>query len=188
VDSGTNLEESAGGGDRRRWAGAWASGWITLAILLLWAGAVVLSLLVSIRTGEDVATCIFRRVTGVPCATCGGTRVVYALSRGDVWTAMELNPLVASLVVAGPLVVGWVAWKSWTGRGAALMSWRGQRVGLVIFLVLLGLNWVYVAWPGSLARRPTASLAERWREKNAGVDGTGGVTAPREMRDLEDVE
>jgi hypothetical protein len=113
---------------------------------------------------------------------------VYALSRGDVWTAMELNPLVASLVIAGPMVVGWVAWRSWTGRGAALMSWRVQRVGLVIFLVLLGLNWVYVAWPGSLARRPTASLAERWREKSAEVDGTGGVTAPREMRDLEDVE
>lgn len=188
MDSGTKHVESAGRGDRRRWVGAWASAWVTLAMLLLWAGAVGLSLLVSIRTGEDVPTCIFRRVTGVPCATCGGTRVVYALSRGDVWTALELNPLVASLVIAGPLVVGWVAWRSWTRHGAALMSWRVQRVGLVIFLVLLGLNWVYVAWPGSLARRPTASLAERWREKSVVVDEAGSTPATVETEGTKGVE
>lgn|GEM_PF-444288 len=176
--------------DAARWGRAGA--WVTVSMLLLWAGAVGLSLLVSLRTGEDVPTCLFRRVTGLPCATCGGTRVVYALSRGQVQTALELNPLVAVMVVAGPLVVAWFAWRSRRqrsgGHAQTWMSARAQSLWLGVFLVLLGLNWVFVARPGSLARRPMSGLAERWQERNAGrgegLKEAGGRRAPQDVEDV----
>ncbi|MCQ2366507.1 MAG: DUF2752 domain-containing protein [Akkermansia sp.] len=35
--------------------------------------------------------CIFRRLTGLSCPGCGGTRAARALLAGDVWAACRLN-------------------------------------------------------------------------------------------------
>jgi hypothetical protein len=47
--------------------------------------------------------CVFRRVTGLECGSCGMTRAVCALSRGELGVAMEYNvaaPLVYALALA----------------------------------------------------------------------------------------
>jgi len=43
--------------------------------------------------------CLFRRVTGIPCMTCGLTRAFHAISVGDLPGALLLHPL-------SPLVYG----------------------------------------------------------------------------------
>src|SRR5687768_7147661 len=48
--------------------------------------------------------CTFKAVTGLPCMTCGSTRTLGLLFRGDVGNALSMNPLAT---VAG---IGLAAW------------------------------------------------------------------------------
>ena len=54
--------------------------------------------------------CPFRAITGVPCPTCGFTRALLALLRGDLMGSLRLHPMLIPVVVsvllflhAGPL-------------------------------------------------------------------------------------
>jgi hypothetical protein len=61
--------------------------------------------LAGIEQTSSGTLCPFRRVTGLPCPFCGGTRAAASLAHGDVIASIRWNPLVAVLVV-----VGLVAW------------------------------------------------------------------------------
>lgn len=47
--------------------------------------------------------CPFHALTGLPCPTCGVTRAVLALLRGDASGALQANPLGAVVAAAGLL-------------------------------------------------------------------------------------
>lgn len=49
--------------------------------------------------------CLWKRVTGRPCAGCGLTRGFVQLAHGDPVEAMRLNPLT-------PAVFVWVVWRT----------------------------------------------------------------------------
>jgi len=65
--------------------------------LWLMVGAASLCLLgAALATpGIQLPRCAFKTITGLPCPTCGVTRTVIALSRGDVDRALLMNPLAA---------------------------------------------------------------------------------------------
>ncbi len=47
--------------------------------------------------------CVFRTLTGFPCPTCGSTRSLVFLSRGDLYSALAMNPLIAACAIAALL-------------------------------------------------------------------------------------
>lgn len=113
----------------------------------LWGASVATMLVMHEARGvAGPTTCWFRRATGYPCATCGGTRTLALLLEARFGEAFALNPLVAALIALTPIAL--VAW--W------LLSRRAQRVGGTaaharwttraawVLIVLLGANWVYV--------------------------------------------
>lgn len=51
--------------------------------------------------GIQLPLCTFKFLTGLPCPTCGLTRTVIALSRGDMGRALFMNPLAAVACLAG---------------------------------------------------------------------------------------
>ncbi|MGE0432531.1 MAG: DUF2752 domain-containing protein [Planctomycetota bacterium] len=65
--------------------------------------AVALSVGGWLASGSDpsgfAVRCVFHDATGMPCPTCGSTRALLALWRGDLLTALRYNP-VGSLVAA----------------------------------------------------------------------------------------
>ncbi len=133
-----------GGMFRTAWSRLEARGVTAAALLVgvLWTGLVVLAWLALRSTGRDVAMCMFRRVTGYPCATCGGTRAAMRLAGGDVVGAVQLNPLATALVVGAPLLVMW--WVLVPPGGE-----RGRvhpRVQLAVLLIMVAANWGYVLW------------------------------------------
>ena len=83
--------------------------------------------------------CPLRAVTGIACPTCGGTRAVLALLRGDVTGSLAWNPFVA-LGLAGLFALGAAAWiaPARVGRGlaetGALARTRRGRLALVALL------------------------------------------------------
>ncbi len=65
---------------------------ITLALLAgyLW---LIYSLYTDSGAGTvETGVCLFKELTTVPCPSCGSTRSVKSLVRGDVWNAFYWNP------------------------------------------------------------------------------------------------
>ena len=50
-------------------------------------------ILLAFAVFSDTGICVFRRVTGVPCPSCGMTRSYLALFHGDLKTAFFMHPL-----------------------------------------------------------------------------------------------
>jgi len=130
-------------GEKRGWS------WTALAgAAVLLAGGVAWS--APLWTGR-LPGCVFRRLSGLNCPGCGGTRATLALLAGDVPRALQMNPL---LVVLGAvvLVLGLrAAWRERRGLEPAFpaLSWRwGMGVGLVVlgFSILRNLPWWPLEW------------------------------------------
>ena len=69
--------------------------------------------------GIRLPLCVFKIVTGIPCPTCGLTRAVMALSRGDLDRALFMNPLAT---VAGVAALAYLAY------AAAVIAFRLPRL------------------------------------------------------------
>ena len=124
-----------------------ARGVSSLIILaaLLWGTLVVAALAISRVTGNDVYTCTFRRMTGYPCATCGGTRAAERLLRGDLFGAIALNPLATAVVIGTPLLLLW--WIAvppppppTTPRKRRVPVWAA----VLMLVAIVAANWAYV--------------------------------------------
>jgi len=70
-------------------------GGISIIVLFIGGTMPVLSLMPS---------CAFKMLTGIPCPTCGATRSVVALARGDITASFMMNPLTALSLLAGVLI------------------------------------------------------------------------------------
>ena len=86
----------------------------------VWTGSVLLLGVAGsalwLRLGLPLPGCGFREWTGLPCATCGTTRMVRALLSGDLLEAMAWNPL-AFVVLASDVFILW----KWSERMQALI-------------------------------------------------------------------
>jgi len=120
---------------------------VAVLFVVLWVGLIVLAWIASRTTGSDVVVCMFKRVTGYPCATCGGTRAAMTLAKGDVLGAVQLNPLATLLVIGAPLLLAW--WVLVPPGATAAGRW-GRRVRpdvqVAILLAVVIANWAYVLW------------------------------------------
>ncbi len=65
-------------------------------------GGIALSILGAVRLLPVLSLaphCLFRKMTGFPCPTCGATRSVVHLANGDIAAAFVMNPLAAAGVL-----------------------------------------------------------------------------------------
>ena len=112
------------------WAGLTAA---TIALAPVWSWA-----------APHLRPCTFRRVTGIPCPSCGATRGVLALLEGHPIEAVTFNPLVVSAVIG--FAVGGLLAPLWSWRIGAIPVLpsplpRWIRVALVAVIVA---NWIWV--------------------------------------------
>ncbi len=90
--------------------------------------AAVLAALLSVAALTDpnrplpFDVCLFNRLTGLPCPTCGMTRAVCHAVRGHWTRSVATHP--AGLILAVGLV-GWLLW-------AAAEAWRGGPIAEVL--------------------------------------------------------
>jgi hypothetical protein len=125
-------------------------------LLALVAAAFGLGLLKVANTfALPLPVCGFRQWTDLPCAGCGSTRAVLALSGGDIAGAWRWNPL-ATVAVCGA-ILGLATWL-WDRRFGTAMAPAAARclrpwLSWKALAALLGLNWLYLLlngahWPG----------------------------------------
>ncbi len=91
-------------------------------------------------------SCVFRRVTGLPCPTCGSTRSIVFLAQGDITSAFFMNPLVGACAIAAVLFLLYSLFTlvfDVPRIGVVLSESEKDRLrALVVLLVLL--NWLYL--------------------------------------------
>ena len=118
-------------------------------LLWLWGAAAAGALLLwpSLpRLAGLLPGCPFRRLTGLPCLSCGTTRAALALLGGDLTAAFHFNPISAALGIAfvagGLLAPVWALFRwpvpdalptvppAWRAAGIALLlaAWGWQMI------------------------------------------------------------
>ncbi len=123
--------------DRRlnipRWALLVVALWLALFGILVWW---------QLATGISIQLCWFRNLTGVACPTCGSTRALLALGRGEVLDAFRYNPLVFTVGLTG---TAWLVLRVGFGRTVQVaLSTAARRTVWTLLLFVFVLNWVYV--------------------------------------------
>ena len=115
--------------------------WFSVAVGALTCGALWL------RLQLPWPTCLFHRLSGYPCPTCGATRAAIALLRGNVIAAWRWNPLALALYLA----LGF-----FNLYALAVLVTGGRRLRLVqvgsvtansfraLFVFLVLTNWIYL--------------------------------------------
>lgn len=128
--------------------------WILLPLL----GGVALVTGLGEASGREVVLCGLRRATGLPCPTCGSTRMVLAVAGGRIGEAFALNPL---LMVAGCLALLALVLRGITGRRLAWDLPRRGKVRIAVLVTLLvGANWIYLLRSPLHAERAAAEAQD----------------------------
>jgi hypothetical protein len=128
------------------------------AVFLLLQLAAAATLLGATEDGVSVAgiplggACLFRRLTGLPCPTCGMTRSVVLSLHGHLAAALRVNPAGIFWVLAVAAIGAALLWLGWRQRtagaaGAETASRRVRTLALVQGVsvgVVLALHWIHV--------------------------------------------
>lgn len=62
------------------------------------------------NSGLDLTVCVFKRVTSLPCPSCGTTRAVSFLFNGEIMKSLYLNPfgiIVGVIMIVSPCWINW---------------------------------------------------------------------------------
>jgi hypothetical protein len=115
--------------------------WWAVALVAGWALLVGMFELIG-PTGPGATLCLVRRVTSVPCPTCGSTRAARAIFAGQPLDGLRHNPLV---VLAGAAVVVVLVIRVGLARRLEVHLGRGaRRVAWIVAALALVANWAYV--------------------------------------------
>lgn len=99
------------------------------------------------HSGIDL--CLFRRVTGLPCPSCGTTRSVLSLSHMQFTDALHYNPLGFIMALALCILPLWVVVDT-IGRKNSFHQFylntekfvRNRWVAIMLISLMLG-NWIW---------------------------------------------
>jgi hypothetical protein len=100
-------------------------------------------------TSKPVEVCLIKHVTNIPCPSCGSTRSILSLIKGNLIQAFSINPigiLIALILILTPL---WIIADVKAKRNTLFVFYQKtetylKRPKLAIPLVLIViLNWIW---------------------------------------------
>ena len=98
---------------------------------------------------QEFTVCLFKKVTTVPCPSCGTTRSVMQLLRGNSISAILINPfgiIVGLIMVIAPL---WISYdliqkkQSFYTTYLKIESTLRKRKVAIVLIVLVLANWIW---------------------------------------------
>ena len=93
----------------------------------------------------NIFACTFKKITGIPCATCGGTRATFYLSHLQFKQSLLMNPMVflgfiCILMWGMTSLISIAFYKSKTFS----FTMPGKRLLIILIVGGLLLNWAYL--------------------------------------------
>jgi hypothetical protein len=117
--------------------------WAVL-IVFLWSALGLSLVWLSAHFHRPVQLCLFKRLTGVPCPTCGFTRGAISLLGGHIAQAWLYNPLLF-LVLA--LFFAAIAIRIISARSIRINLTGNERsAAWILASVLFFANWAYIVF------------------------------------------
>lgn len=103
----------------------------------------------NLAESKSVEVCLIKHTTNIPCPSCGSTRSIVSLTKGDFIGAFALNPfgyLIASIMLISPI---WII-ADYTMRRNTLFNFY-QKVETYLkrpkyavpLILLVVINWVW---------------------------------------------
>lgn len=103
----------------------------------------------SYTSNKSIEVCLIKHVTNIPCPSCGSTRSVVLISKGNFIEAMLINPigyLIASIMLLAPI---WIIADTLTKKNTLFNFYKKIETYLkkpkfaipLIFLVII--NWIW---------------------------------------------
>ncbi len=118
--------------------------WWAIALPALWLALGGIILLLAPRTGLTLPPCLFKRLTGWPCPSCGFTRGTLAFLHGHLVQAWLYNPLLFSFLGTASAIV---FIRALTGKSPRVLLTRAERAAAwATMSILFAANWLYVIW------------------------------------------
>ncbi|MFT4761772.1 MAG: hypothetical protein ACI9XO_004751 [Paraglaciecola sp.] len=93
--------------------------------------------------------CLIKRITDIPCPSCGATRSVRALLLGDFKAAIYWNPFGIIILLVMIIVPFWISFDCLTKKSTFFQSYQKmeglfQKKWIIILTILLVLsNWIW---------------------------------------------
>lgn len=84
------------------------------------------------------ATCLFRHITGYPCPTCGVTRALKSLARGDLISYIHYNVFAVPLTLSVGVIFFSKSLKKW----AVYLAYVVLILNLIYFFCRLFFNTI----------------------------------------------
>jgi len=123
----------AGGGEGKSRPGT--AGWMVWTMLA--TGVLALWL---IPLDQLPTACLTRRLTGVPCPTCGVGRSLHALVHGDIAGSLHYHPLVLPFLAGG--FIWWITVVRPANRAGRSVPARLQMAAVGAAVVILVVVWL----------------------------------------------
>lgn len=101
------------------------------------------------NTSARVDVCLFHRVTGLPCPSCGTTRSMMYLANMQAGDAIRTNPIGLLLALAIIILPVWVLYDLLQRKNSFYRSYDSferllrKRWVALTFIVLIAANWAW---------------------------------------------
>lgn len=108
----------------------------------------------SIINSMEPGVCLFKRVTGIPCPSCGSTRSVLSILKGDFADALFCNPfgiIIMAILVLSPL---WIIFDLVSQKDTLFQAFNRTELIMrrkwvaVPAILLVILNWIWNIYKG----------------------------------------
>lgn len=100
-------------------------------------------------THDDVGVCLFKKVSSIPCPSCGSTRAVVALLHGQVKKSIFINPMgliIAFIMLLSPF---WVVYDIILKKDTLfkcyvrIEAFIRKPIVVMPLVVLVVVNWIW---------------------------------------------
>lgn len=97
----------------------------------------------------NLTVCVFKRVTNLPCPSCGTTRAVSQIFNGQIISSLFWNPfgiIVATIMVVAPI---WIIWDLIKGKQSffdfytKIEKFISRKKIAIPLIVLVIFNWIW---------------------------------------------
>ena len=108
----------------------------------------------SISESFEPGVCLYKRITGIPCPSCGSTRSVLSILKGDFVGALLWNPfglIIISVLILAPL---WILYDIVLRKDSLLQVYNRSEIFLrkkwiaIPLILLVILNWIWNIYKG----------------------------------------